>query len=497
MILTRTLLDSPATRSGSGLARPISIFLAIVIGLSASPLPVKAQIPRDDLALLRGLLQPRDSSRVVAPSPPFSVGAREGVALLVLYRTVFSSRDASSCQFYPSCSHFAEEAIRTRGVISGCLLASDRLQRCHPRASHYYPVDLTRHKLIDPVSDHTVSLGESAGSRADLGHFRSPAAAMALSTVMPGAGQVYAGRFWDGFFSSLQCLAFGTFAFLDFRREGARSARGWTLDLLGAGFYAGNVAGAGDAARLYNRRGRIPSLYPVGRNPPPLQTPAEDRLRKTLAHCDSLAALERPEARSTLRYEAAMTAFAAGAYGESLVRFDRLARNQAGTDLGNRALYFRSLCFLQASDWDEAKAGTDSLLACARERPDSIALRKASDCLARPRACLSPAKAKILSAVVPGLGQAYAHSAGRALAAFGLDVFLGYYARNCWRTHSFGELALFAGPTFWRYYRGNIKEAGRTAADWDRRQDGRLRSQVMMSLGVSFPLAREPAATGG
>jgi len=38
----------------------------------------------------------------------------------------------SPCRFYPSCSHYAAEAIETHGSGRGVLLAIGRLSRCRP-----------------------------------------------------------------------------------------------------------------------------------------------------------------------------------------------------------------------------------------------------------------------------------------------------------------------------------------------------------------------------
>ena len=46
-----------------------------------------------------------------------------------------------SCRFYPSCSHYAAEAIERHGVRRGSILALRRLLRCHPwGGSGYDPV---------------------------------------------------------------------------------------------------------------------------------------------------------------------------------------------------------------------------------------------------------------------------------------------------------------------------------------------------------------------
>jgi hypothetical protein len=37
-----------------------------------------------------------------------------------------------SCRYYPTCSHYAAEALRTHGVLLGTFLAARRLLRCTP-----------------------------------------------------------------------------------------------------------------------------------------------------------------------------------------------------------------------------------------------------------------------------------------------------------------------------------------------------------------------------
>ena len=46
-----------------------------------------------------------------------------------------------SCRFYPSCSHYAAEAVARHGPARGSLFAVRRLLRCHPwGGSGYDPV---------------------------------------------------------------------------------------------------------------------------------------------------------------------------------------------------------------------------------------------------------------------------------------------------------------------------------------------------------------------
>ena len=52
--------------------------------------------------------------------------------LLRLYRLAISPALGPACRFEPSCSAYAEEAIRRFGAVKGSYLAVRRLFRCHP-----------------------------------------------------------------------------------------------------------------------------------------------------------------------------------------------------------------------------------------------------------------------------------------------------------------------------------------------------------------------------
>jgi putative membrane protein insertion efficiency factor len=52
--------------------------------------------------------------------------------LLRFYQLAISPMLGPRCRFYPSCSHYALEAIRTHGAGRGSWLSVRRLCRCHP-----------------------------------------------------------------------------------------------------------------------------------------------------------------------------------------------------------------------------------------------------------------------------------------------------------------------------------------------------------------------------
>jgi uncharacterized protein len=54
------------------------------------------------------------------------------IGLIHLYRATLSGAWGSQCRFYPSCSHYAEDAIRTYGALRGSGMATWRVMRCQP-----------------------------------------------------------------------------------------------------------------------------------------------------------------------------------------------------------------------------------------------------------------------------------------------------------------------------------------------------------------------------
>lgn len=52
--------------------------------------------------------------------------------LIRAYQLVLSPWIGRSCRFYPSCSHYAQEAIDIHGAARGSYLTVQRLGRCHP-----------------------------------------------------------------------------------------------------------------------------------------------------------------------------------------------------------------------------------------------------------------------------------------------------------------------------------------------------------------------------
>jgi putative membrane protein insertion efficiency factor len=48
------------------------------------------------------------------------------------YRYLLSPLLGQNCRFYPSCSHYTEQAVERFGLMKGGYLATKRVCRCHP-----------------------------------------------------------------------------------------------------------------------------------------------------------------------------------------------------------------------------------------------------------------------------------------------------------------------------------------------------------------------------
>ena len=67
-------------------------------------------------------------------------------APITLYRRFISPLMAPRCRYYPTCSAYATEAIRSYGVLRGLVLAGWRLLRCNPLS----------HGGFDPVEQQSL-----------------------------------------------------------------------------------------------------------------------------------------------------------------------------------------------------------------------------------------------------------------------------------------------------------------------------------------------------
>lgn len=63
------------------------------------------------------------------------------------YKKAISPLFVGSCRFSPSCSEYAEEALREYGVMRGAILAIWRILRCNPFSAGGYDPVIKRHAI--------------------------------------------------------------------------------------------------------------------------------------------------------------------------------------------------------------------------------------------------------------------------------------------------------------------------------------------------------------
>lgn len=113
------------------------------------------------------------AGRLARPEKPQGAAGIAAALWFRGYRATFSRARGPACNFEPSCSRYAEQAVARYGIIRGLAMAGDRLERCNqcldPR---HYPrgrvATEDQPRLHDPPEDNDVWwLFSRAGRSAD------------------------------------------------------------------------------------------------------------------------------------------------------------------------------------------------------------------------------------------------------------------------------------------------------------------------------------------
>jgi len=83
-----------------------------------------------------------------------TIAASPGILLISFFQTVISPVDGASCDFYPTCSAYAKQALAKHGLFIGLAMASERLCRIHAPEG-YEPVEKCgNYSYYDPVENN-------------------------------------------------------------------------------------------------------------------------------------------------------------------------------------------------------------------------------------------------------------------------------------------------------------------------------------------------------
>ena len=196
------------------------------------------------LIIALGYAQKNYPADTVLVSPHANIFEKTAILPIAAWQRVSYNSELLACQFYPSCSNYGALAVREYGLIIGTAITSDRIVRCNPFALNYHyemhgEFHYPDYRLVDSVQV----------SRPRYTSNKSPLLAAGLSTIIPGTGRMYAGRFLDGLMGLWMVLLPGTAAYGSLKD--GKSIKGNFFAGITLIFYLGEIYGAYRTAKYY------------------------------------------------------------------------------------------------------------------------------------------------------------------------------------------------------------------------------------------------------
>ena len=71
--------------------------------------------------------------------------------LITFFQKVISPVDGATCDFYPTCSAYAKQALKKHGLIVGLTMANERVNRYHSPEGYELIYKFDRYYIFDPV----------------------------------------------------------------------------------------------------------------------------------------------------------------------------------------------------------------------------------------------------------------------------------------------------------------------------------------------------------
>ena len=172
-----------------------------------------------------------------------SIIKKIGILPISGFQRISYNLKSMNCQFHPSCSNYGAQAIKEFGVIRGSFIASDRIVRCNPTALEYHL------KYGGDINRKTLQLYDPLILPKPLELKKSPAIAVALSAIIPGAGRMYSGRWFDGLMGLTRFIFYSSVTVYAYKKDMnvlAGFAGGITIIS-----YGGEIYGAYRTAKYY------------------------------------------------------------------------------------------------------------------------------------------------------------------------------------------------------------------------------------------------------
>ena len=346
-------------------------------------------------------------------------------AAIDFYQRYISDLRYGRCQFNPSCSRYAEEAIGRFGFLKGSVLTADRLIRCNKSARHYHERGADG-RLLDPAIDEP----------APPTHPAVPIWLMPIIEDTPARAAELDARLIENISFANALAERGDC----WRAETEYLRAAFLADRPGVSTWAHMMIG-----RCYFRE--------------------EEWDYAAVAFLEAARSAKREDDTMDAAFMAAAALFNKGSYGTAGTIIDRFAPHAGHSPPPvERLAFLDGLCSLAGGRWDRGHRRFTALAAARPASPHrrqaALLAGKASEGPHLPRK--NPALAEVLSALVPGLGQLYT---GRRFDAFRHFIFNGLLIYTTYQLFSEEHYTggyLMAGIAL-PFYLGNIFGAGRSA----------------------------------
>jgi hypothetical protein len=179
-----------------------------------------------------------------------------------------------------------------------------------------------------------------------------------------------------------------------------------------------------------------------------------------------------------VRYEKVLCAYLISEYGNAEYELQQMDFFIADTSFTNQALFLRALVLSELEKWTETEITMRKYFATRHIRTDTMNF---SEWL-YPKGLRSAKTAKLLSLVVPGLGQWYSGHGGRALSSLLLQGAAATFAVIS-IMNGFPLQGIFTGTVmFLRFYGGGARYAGRLAEERNEKRKDQVKEKVRSTL---------------
>ena len=180
------------------------------------------------------------------------------------------------------------------------------------------------------------------------------------------------------------------------------------------------------------------------------------------------------EAKSEYQLELAVTLIAAQDYDLARLESIKVMMRSPSTDLYRRALFLQGVACIYQFKWEEARETLQMYTT------DEGLQTLFDDALNMPQKSVKVAK--VLSQILPGMGQIYVGNWRDGLNALVLNGALGFLTVDAVLDGHYMDAALWGTFIFWRYYQGNTFRAERVVEQFNLRASRRMADSLLQRL---------------